>query len=148
MKYNKETLLKIVDSLNRTAPGNDYSIDHCNGGYRLEANGGSKIISPRLGPKALAAWMHAYRDGMETMQPRGENGEKRYNVPLYWSEMIVVATTLNMRADTIRKMVTAGELGAHNNHYAYEVAMIAKRINSQMDAITDAVEKSRAENAQ
>lgn len=65
IRISRQHLDAVVDRLNRELPGHDYSIGVAYGSPRLERNGGSVNVSPRLPKGRLYEWMHAYCDGIE-----------------------------------------------------------------------------------
>ena len=79
IRISRQHLDSMVDRLNREVPGQDYSIGVAYGSPRLERNGGSVNVSPRLPKGQLYVWMHAFLDGIEAgrMAPAVDDGFRR-----------------------------------------------------------------------
>ena len=65
IRISKQHLEAVVARMNRELPGMDYSISYAYGSPRIERNGGSVDVSPRLPRGQLYQWAHAFLDGVE-----------------------------------------------------------------------------------
>lgn len=63
---NRKYLEDLCDLLNRETDNRyGFSVGMAYGRPRLEANNGSRDVSPRLNKRELADWMHAFAAGLD-----------------------------------------------------------------------------------
>lgn len=60
-----DELAALIDGALDLPPGTHF-VERGAGGYRLFTRGGAKEVSPRLPAGAVADWMRAYLEGIET----------------------------------------------------------------------------------
>lgn len=65
-RITRNELEQIVTLLNnQTEHRFDFTLGKQLGGYRLEANGGSRDVSPRLPAAQMYYWLHAFEAGVD-----------------------------------------------------------------------------------
>jgi ribosome modulation factor len=65
MRIKKADLVCLVNICN--GAGSTLILDHSNGGYRIETNGGSKNLSPRGTAREIFNWLLGYSEAMIAM---------------------------------------------------------------------------------